>query len=342
LNTLVQSAWLLVLQRYTGQSSVTFGATVAGRPSDLPGVEEQLGLFINTLPVIASPRPEQTVADWVQQVQAKNLALREHEHTPLYDIQRWARTGGEALFDNILVFENYPMSEALQRAPDGLTFTELRNQEQAHYPLTLVIEAADVLSVRFSYDRQHFSAEAVAQLAAHFDHLLQSLSAEPSACLGELSLPVGWTQAVQAWPTTQCAHQRFEAQAAETPQAIALSLGGEQLSYDQLNQRANQLAHKLREQGVGPDVRVGLAAERSLDMIVGLLAILKAGGAYVPLDPDYPQDRLSFLMQDSGIELLLAQSHLMNGLPVPANVQCLFIEAALDGYSAENLINHTT
>ncbi|MBC3955563.1 non-ribosomal peptide synthetase [Pseudomonas triticifolii] len=342
LNTLVQSAWLLVLQRYTGQSSVTFGATVAGRPADLPGVEEQLGLFINTLPVIASPRPEQTVADWVQQVQAKNLALREHEHTPLYDIQRWARTGGEALFDNILVFENYPMSEALQRAPDGLTFSELRNQEQAHYPLTLVVEAADVLSVRFSYDRQHFNAEAVAQLAAHFDYLLHSLSAEPLACLGQLSLPVGWTQAVQVWPTEQCAHQRFEAQAARTPQAIALSLGAEQLSYEHLNRRANSLAHKLREQGVGPDVRVGLAAERSLDMIVGLLAILKAGGAYVPLDPDYPQDRLSFLMQDSGIELLLTQAAVLDRLPVPAHVQCLLLDTSLDGYSTENPINHTT
>ncbi|SHN30769.1 non-ribosomal peptide synthase domain TIGR01720/amino acid adenylation domain-containing protein [Pseudomonas asturiensis] len=342
LNTLVQSAWLLVLQRYTGQSSVTFGATVAGRPADLPGVEEQLGLFINTLPVIASPRPEQTVADWVQQVQAKNLALREHEHTPLYDIQRWARTGGEALFDTILVFENYPMSEALQRAPDGLTFSELRNQEQAHYPLTLVVEAADVLSVRFSYDRQHFNAETVAQLAAHFDCLLHNLSAEPSACLGQLSLPVDWTQTVQVWPTHQCAHQRFETQAAQTPQAIALSLGTEQLSYEQLNHRANQVAHKLREQGVGPDVRVGLAAERSLDMIVGLLAILKAGGAYVPLDPDYPQDRLSFLMQDSGIELLLTQAAVLDRLPVPANVQCLLIDASLDGYSTENLINHTT
>ncbi|EGH34390.1 non-ribosomal peptide synthase:amino acid adenylation, partial [Pseudomonas syringae pv. japonica str. M301072] len=107
------------------------------------------GLFINTLPVIASPRAEQTVADWVQQVQAKNLALREHEHTPLYDIQRWARNSGEALFDTILVFENYPVSEALQRAPDGLVFSDLRNQEQAHYPLTLVVEANEVLSVRF-------------------------------------------------------------------------------------------------------------------------------------------------------------------------------------------------
>ncbi|RMM17607.1 non-ribosomal peptide synthetase, partial [Pseudomonas syringae group genomosp. 3] len=342
LNTLVQSAWLLLLQRYTGQSSVTFGATVAGRPAELSGVEEQLGLFINTLPVIASPRSEQTVGDWVQQVQAKNIALREHEHTPLYTIQRLARHSGEALFDNILVFENYPVSEALQRSPDGLVFSDLRNQEQAHYPLTLVVEANDVLSVRFSYDRQHFSAEGILQLAAHFDHLLQCLSASATARLGELALPAVWTQTVQRYPSEHCAHQRIEAQAARTPQAIALSLGAEQLSYRQLNRRANQLAHKLREQGVGPDVRVGLAAERSLEMIVGMLAILKAGGAYVPLDPYYPQDRLSFLMQDSGIELLLTQAHLLDQLPIPAHVQTLNLADALDGYSTENPLNQTT
>ncbi|WP_044390140.1 non-ribosomal peptide synthetase [Pseudomonas syringae group genomosp. 3] len=342
LNTLVQSAWLLLLQRYTGQSSVTFGATVAGRPAELSGVEEQLGLFINTLPVIASPRSEQTVGDWVQQVQAKNIALREHEHTPLYTIQRLARHSGEALFDNILVFENYPVSEALQRAPDGLVFSDLRNQEQAHYPLTLVVEANDVLSVRFSYDRQHFSAEGILQLAAHFDHLLQCLSASATARLGELALPAVWTQTVQRYPSEHCAHQRIEAQAARTPQAIALSLGAEQLSYRQLNSRANQMAHKLREQGVGPDVRVGLAAERSLEMIVGMLAILKAGGAYVPLDPDYPQDRLSFLVHDSGIELLLTQTQLLGQLPIPAHVQTLDLADALDGYSTENPINQTS
>ncbi|MBX8487966.1 non-ribosomal peptide synthetase [Pseudomonas cichorii] len=342
LNTLVQSAWLLLLQRYTGQSSVTFGATVAGRPADLPGVEEQLGLFINTLPVIASPRPEQSVADWVQQVQAKNLALREHEHTPLYEIQRLAASGGEALFDNILVFENYPVSEALQQAPAGLAFSGLHNQEQAHYPLTLVVEAGDVLSVRFSYDRQHFAAETVAQLASHFDHLLQTLSAAPSASLGELALPTGWTQAVQAWPSAQCAHQLIETQAARAPQAIALSLGNQNLTYEALNRRANQLAHKLREQGVGPDVRVGLAVERSLEMIVGLLAILKAGGAYVPLDPDSPQERLNYLMDDSGIALLLTQDHLLASLPVPPQVKTLSLSDSLSGYADSNPLNLTT
>ncbi|EGH47661.1 non-ribosomal peptide synthase:amino acid adenylation, partial [Pseudomonas syringae pv. pisi str. 1704B] len=183
---------------------------------------------------------------------------------------------------------NYPVSEALQRAPDGLVFSDLRNQEQAHYPLTLVVEANEVLSVRFSYDRQHFSAEGILQLAAHFDHLLQSLCISPTALLGELVLPTAWTQSVQRYPSEYCAHQRIEAQAERNPQAIALSFGGEQLSYRQLNQRANQLAHKLREQGVGPDVRVGLAAERGLEMIVGLLAILKAGWRLRAAGPGLP------------------------------------------------------
>ena len=102
---------------------MAFGATVAGRPAELKGVEQQIGLFINTLPVVATPQPEQTLASWLQKVQAQNLGLREHEHTPLFEIQRWAARSGEALFDNILVFENYPVSEALEQgAPEGLRF----------------------------------------------------------------------------------------------------------------------------------------------------------------------------------------------------------------------------
>ncbi|MDR0278078.1 MAG: amino acid adenylation domain-containing protein, partial [Paucimonas sp.] len=281
LNTLVQAAWLLLLQRYTGQSSVTFGATVAGRPGELAGVEEQLGLFINTLPVVASPRPEQSVADFVQQVQAQNLALREFEHTPLYEVQRWAGWSGEALFDNILVFENYPISDALQQAaPDGLVFGDVRTEEQTHYPLTLVVNTGERLSLRISHDRRHFGERAVAQLAAHFNHLLAGLIVDPQVRLGQLALPVDEMKAVARFPGEQCIHQLIEAQAARSPQAVAVSFAGEQLTYAQLNSRANQLAHKLREQGVGPDVLVGLSIERSLDMLVGVLGILKSGGAY--------------------------------------------------------------
>ncbi|MBX8549945.1 amino acid adenylation domain-containing protein [Pseudomonas cichorii] len=354
LNTLVQSAWLLLLQRYTGQSSVTFGATVAGRPADLPGVEEQLGLFINTLPVIASPRPEQSVSDWVQQVQDKNIALREYEHTPLYEIQRLAGSGGEALFDNILVFENYPVSEALQQAsPDGLAFSGLNNQEQTHYPLTLVVNLGETLSLRLSYARQHFSEDVVTQLANHFQHLLQALVRAPAAAIGELPLLSeqeqhqilrDWNATAAGFPDEQCVQTLIEAQVLATPNAPALAFGNQQMSYGQLNARANQLAHKLRESGIGPDALVGICIERSLELVIGLLAILKAGGAYVPLDPDYPQDRLAYMLDDSGIGLLLTQTSLLQGLPVPAHVQTLCLDQEgdwLEAYSQDNPVCRT-
>ncbi|WP_054988752.1 non-ribosomal peptide synthetase, partial [Pseudomonas syringae group genomosp. 7] len=349
LNTLVQSAWLLVLQRYTGQSSVTFGATVAGRPAELPGVEEQLGLFINTLPVIASPRPEQRVADWVQQVQAKNIALREHEHTPLYEIQRWARSAGEALFDTILVFENYPVSEALQQAaPPGLGFGGLHTQEQTHYPLTLVVNLGETLSLRFSYARQSFSAQYMAQLSAHFQQVLQALVCDPQAAIGELALLNvteqqqvlrDWNATAAEFPSEHCLHSLIETQVLATPDAPALIFAGEQLSYAQLNARANQLAHRLRESGVGPDVLVGICVERSVELVIGLLAIIKAGGAYVPLDPDYPEERLAYMMQDSAIGLLLTQRALLQRLPVPPQVQSLCLDQDTDWLAACSTAN---
>ncbi|WP_337154748.1 amino acid adenylation domain-containing protein, partial [Pseudomonas protegens] len=330
-NTLVQAAWLLLLQRCTGQDTVVFGATVSGRPAELKGVEQQIGLFINTLPVVAAPLPQLSVSDWLQAVQERNLALRDFEHTPLYDVQRWAGLGGEALFDNILVFENYPVSEALEKgSPAQLQFGAVGNHEQTNYPLTLSVFVAERLSFDYSYSYQHFSGAVIRQLAEGLQQLLLAMIGNPGQCLGDLSLLSDGQRTVVEQESRRAAgqvgrdlniHQLIEAQAARTPDAVALLCAGEQLSYGQFNQRANQLAHKLIEQGVGPDVRVGIAVERGLDMIVGLLAVLKAGGAYVPLDPEYPQERLHYMMQDSGIQLLLTQSPLLerlqDGLAVP-------------------------
>ncbi|MFV3291356.1 amino acid adenylation domain-containing protein, partial [Pseudomonas sp. NY11955] len=283
-NTLVQSAWLLLLQRCTGQASVCFGATVAGRPADLPGVEEQIGLFINTLPVIGAPRAEQRVAEWIGQVQAGNLAVREFEHTPLYDVQRWAGQGGDALFDSILVFENYPVAEALQQgAPGGLRFGDVAVQEQTNYPLTLVVELGATLSMQFSHDRALWSDEAIGRLAGYFANLLQALVEQADAVIGELPMlgqteqqrmVEGWNGTQAAYPDERSIHQLIEAQVFATPDAPALVFGEQTLSYAELNRRANQLAHKLREQGVGPDVLVGIAMQRSLEMVIGLLGIV--------------------------------------------------------------------
>ncbi|MDT3233079.1 non-ribosomal peptide synthetase, partial [Pseudomonas sp. rhizo25] len=224
LNTLVQAAWLLLLQRYSAQATVAFGATVAGRPAHLPGVEQQIGLFINTLPVVATPQAEQSLGSWLQSVQALNLSLREHEHAPLYEIQRWAGRGGEALFDTILVFENYPVSEVLQRgAPDGLQFEALHTHEQTSYPLTLTVNLGDTLTLHYSYAHGHFSTAAVQRLGTHLSNLLQHMLDAAELPLAELSLLDAqehqslvhdWSSATLDYPSEQRVHQLFEAQVA--------------------------------------------------------------------------------------------------------------------------------
>ncbi|MFW9085727.1 non-ribosomal peptide synthetase [Pseudomonas sp. P2758] len=342
-NTVVQGAWLLLLQRYTGQSAVAFGATVSGRPAELPGVEQQVGLFINTLPVIAAARPEQALGAWLQALQAQNLALREYEHTPLFDIQRWAGQGGEGLFDSLLVFENYPVSQALEQgAPQGMRFGQVSSHEQTNLPLTVLVDLGETLALEFAYARQHFSADVIEQIAGQMQHLLLQFSQASAEHLisdmrlldaaQQQSVVQDWNRHSATFPQTTSLHQLIAEQARRTPQAIAVSLDEQQLTYAELNQRANRLAHALIERGVGADVLVGLAAERSLEMIVGLLAILKAGGAYLPLDPQYPAERLQYMVEDSGISLLLMQPGVLAHVALPNTVQTLLLGEEGAGY----------
>ncbi|WP_339436537.1 non-ribosomal peptide synthase/polyketide synthase [Pseudomonas sp. EL_65y_Pfl1_R32] len=344
LNTLVQSAWLLLLQHHTGQSTVAFGATVAGRPAQLRGIEQQVGLFINTLPVVATPDAQMTVSQWLQQIQAQNVRLREQEHTPLFEIQRWAGLGGEALFDSILVFENYPVSEALEQgAPSGLTFGAVHSLEQTHYPLTVLLGIGETLGLEFNYDRQAFSAAHIQRLAEHFQQVLQALAVDGDQRLATLpslassereTVLYAWNDTATDYPLHLAVHQLIEAQVVRTPDAPALVFAGQVLSYSALNRRANRLAHRLMAAGVGPDVLVGLAVERSIEMVVGLLAVLKAGGAYVPLDPEYPRDRLAYMLQDSDVKLLLTQAHLLEQLPIPTGLHSLVLEQGDEGLQA--------
>jgi amino acid adenylation domain-containing protein/non-ribosomal peptide synthase protein (TIGR01720 family) len=324
LNTVLQAAWSLLLHRYTGQDCVVFGATVAGRSAPLPGIEEQLGLFINTLPLVCAMKPEQTVSQWLGELQGLNLAMREFEHVPLYHIQGWAGQQGSALFDSLLVFENFPVAEALkQGAPAGLSFGNLHNHERTHYPLTLGIELGEGLNLDFSYDAARFSAAQVVELSANLQHLLMQLMALPDAALGALELlDVDSKKALLALSqpapvqlsTTLLVHEQIAAQAAATPNALALQVDGQSLSYVQLNTQANRLAHRLIENGAGPGSRVGLALHRGPQLIVSLLAVLKSGAAYVPLDPSYPAERLAYMIDDSRLDVLLCESGLLENV----------------------------
>nr|WP_236044168.1 non-ribosomal peptide synthetase [Pseudomonas arcuscaelestis] len=336
LNTLIQAAWAMLLQRYSGQPTVAFGATMAGRSAPLPGIEAQIGLFINTLPVVVSLSPEQSLTQVLQTLQAQNLALREHEHTPLFDIQRWAGQGGEGLFDSLLVFENYPVSAALQEgAPQGLRFTDVQTREQTSYPLTLLVAVEDRLTLQFQYAREHFSAAQVQGIGAHLSALLHGMLAAPGA-LGELPmLTAGEQQCLlldwnaSALPPAQgcCIPALIARQVQAHPEQLALIDQHRQLSYRQLEQQANRLAHHLISLGVGAEVRVGVALERSSELIVALLAVLKAGGAYVPLDPDYPTERLAYMLADSRAEVLITQASVVEALVPHAGTRIVLMQA---------------
>ena len=337
LNTLVQAAWALLLARHTGQRTVSFGATVAGRPVELPGAQQMLGLFINTLPVIATVGPSQKVGDWLRELQAQNLGAQAHEHTPLYEIQRWAGQGGQDLFDSIVVFENYPLDQALkQGAPDRLHFGEVWNREETNYPMTLSVNHGETLLLSYSHARGRFDAAGMETLARRMEELLEALAHAPGARVGDIGLrdpvrspPPELAKIADAADPGQPVHRWFEQQAALHPDATAVVCGDESLSYAQLDACANRLAHRLVALGVTPEVKVGIAVERSIEMVVGLLGILKAGGAYVPLDPDYPADRLAAMIEDSGIRLLLTQSRVAPKLP-PRNgdVHLLVLDTA--------------
>jgi amino acid adenylation domain-containing protein/non-ribosomal peptide synthase protein (TIGR01720 family) len=326
LNTLVQGAWALLLQRYTGQPTVAFGITVAGRPPDLPGVEDMLGLFINTLPLVQTPRSEQPAADWLTALQAENLALREHEQVPLYEIQRWWKRGGEPLFDSLLVFENYPVDQAIRDAAGGLRFGVPAQIDDSHYPMTLSVAFGTGLDLIFGYQAASFDGVCVERLAQHFQNLLRGLAEAPERPLGTLTLLSEEEKAmVRVWngprradpfrlPVHECIRRRAEAR----PEATALLCGAGTLSYGELERRANRLAHRLMRRGVQPEIPVGIALERSPAMIVAALAVLKAGGAYVPLDTDMPAERLGHLLESAGIGLVLVQGD--RGLECPSDL----------------------
>ena len=326
LNTLVQAAWAQLLRRHSGQAVVCFGVTVSGRPAELPGSEEMVGLFINTLPIVDAPNPQAGVGDWLRQLQDQNLALREHGWTPLYEIQRLAGHAGQTLFDSILVFENYPIDEALRRTgASGPRLGRVEHVTPTNYALAVAVFAgSERLDLEFNYDRARFDEAAVLRLRDMLHGLLERITANAERPLGDLGSSaddearriLDWSGAARlkspASHVGVVAH--IEAQAAQAPSAVAIVWADQRISYGELNARANQLARRLRRRGVGPDRLIGIALARSPEMMVALLAVLKAGGAYLPLDPDYPAERLAHMLRDSAATLVLTQSELLEPL----------------------------
>lgn len=321
INTLIQGAWALLLSRYSGEDDVLFGATVSGRPTDLPGAQSMIGLFINTLPIRVQVSETSTI-DWLRNLQARVGEIRDYEYSPLIEIQGWSDVPrGVPLFESILVFENYPIDTETLEEHGGLSLSmqNLRSFEQTNYPLTLVAGAAEQLMVKIVYDVRRFEEDTISRMLGHLRTLLESLSANPSRSVWKLPLLteterhqmlVEWHQTTEDYPSDRCVHELIEEQANQTPRDVAVVFEDEHLTYEALSRQTNQLAHYLQKRDVGPETIVAICLDRSLEMIVALLGVLKAGGAYLPLDPTNPEDRLAFMLKDSQASLVLTKAHL--------------------------------
>ena len=325
LNTVVVGAWAILLARTSREPEAVVGVTVSGRPAELPDVESMVGMLINTLPLRVPVPRDAALIEWLRGLQARQAELRRFESSPLLDVQRWAQLpGGQRVFDSYIVFDNYPMDQALRRAgsfevvPDKIA-------EPTSYPCTLVVEPAGDLTLRMLWDTTRFDRPSVERTLGHLRALLEGMArAGVDAPIGRLplvtaperALLAGWARdPVPTPPPRGLLHELFEAQAKLGPDRVAVSGDGRSLTYRELDRRANALAHRLVAHGVGPDVLVGLTAGRTVEMVVGLVAILKAGGAYVPLDPEYPRERLAFMLADAAPAVVLAEAHLASTLP---------------------------
>ncbi|WP_050886432.1 non-ribosomal peptide synthetase, partial [Bradyrhizobium sp. STM 3843] len=323
INTVVQGAWALLLGRYSDSSDVVFGVTVSGRPADLPEVERTVGLFINTLPLRVA-LPNERSEDWLRGIQARQTELTDYQYSPLAEVQRWSEVpAGTPLFESIVVFENYPDEMSAGGGERAIRMDMIRAVNRINYPLALQVAIGEAPTMKIMYDAGRFDRDAIARLAGHFARLLGEIVADPARPLSALS-PLGEDerhQVVTAFNATAVKYPQgllyepFAAQAARTPERIALRFEDATLSYGELDRRANQLAHRLQQLGVGPDVVIGVLAERSLEMVVALFGILKAGGTYLPLDPGYPAERLVYMLDDARAPVLLTQQRLVDRLP---------------------------
>jgi len=316
MNTLVQGAWAVLLSRYSGKADVVYGSTVSSRPDDLPGAESMVGLFINTLPVRVRVPDDAEVLPWLQALQAAQVEQRQFEYEPLVRIQAWSDVArGVPLFDTIVVFENYPIDERLTRPESGVQVEDVRSVERSSYLVSLTARPGERLELSALYDGERLDGSTVERILGHLTQVLDAIAAEPQRRLGEIGLLTpaealeisGWRGVVTAYPRESTVAAEFARQVAADPGKAAVVLGEDALSYAELERRANRLAQMLQGRGVGRDTRVAVCLERSFDLVVALVGVLKAGGAYVPLDPAYPRERLRFMLEDVGAQVLITE-----------------------------------
>lgn len=325
-NTFFQGAWALLLSYYSSEPEVLFGVTVAGRPTELPGVESILGLFINTLPLRVSMQPNRSLMGWLKDLLAENVRVRQYDYAPLVQMQRWSEVPrGEALFHSLFVFENAPVDRELCEGRIIFKGEEEQYRVHTNYPLTVMGWPGRELGLKISYDKRLFDADTTAHMIRHFKRLLEAMAERPTARLTDLSpltqderrqLLTEWNPIMDAAGDKESSNlsRLFEEQVEKTPEAVAVEYLEEKATYRELNRRANRVAHALIGAEVQPDTVVALLDDRGVDLLTMMLGVFKAGGAYLPFDPHHPVSRLTQVLKLSRSPVVLTSQDYLGRL----------------------------
>ncbi|MEH2354881.1 amino acid adenylation domain-containing protein [Nostoc sp.] len=345
------TAFKTLLYRYTGQTDILVGSPTANR--NRTEINSLIGFFINVLVVRTDLSGNLSFQDLLARVKSTALEAYVHQDLPfeklVEELQPSRDLSYNPLFQVMFVLQNIPIPN-LSLSDVSISYEEGYNGT-SKFDLTLFMEDSQQgLIATCEYNTDLFNADTITQMLGHFQTLLSSIVSDPKQCISELQLLtppeiqqllVEWNNTKADYPQDKCIHQLFEAQVEKTPSDIAVIFENRQLTYQELNNRANQLAHYLQQLGVKPDVIVGICVERSIEMVVGLLAIMKAGGAYMPLDPAYPKERLAFTLADSQVSVLLVDAHLVNDLPAhSAKLVCIDDSTAFADYSLKNVVSN--
>lgn len=327
------AAWQALLHRYSGETDIVIGSPIAGR--NYTETENLIGLFVNALALRTDLSGDPTFSELLERVREVALGAYAHQDLPfeklVEELQPQRNLSYNPVFQVVFALQN---GSGADLQLDGLRTTPAEIQTTtAKFDLTLdVIEKNDALLCSLEYNTDLFESDRMVRMLGHFEMLLTALVSDPAQRISaplflteteRQQLLVEWNNTQSDYPRHKSVHQLFESQAAQTPNATAVVLGDEKLSYLELNRRSNQLALYLRRQGIGPESLVGICMDRSLELVIGLLGILKAGAAYVPLDAEYPRSRLSFMLEDASVSLVLTQQRTVGSLPENSPTICL-------------------
>ncbi|WP_425430497.1 non-ribosomal peptide synthase/polyketide synthase [Chitinophaga niastensis] len=317
LNTLMQGVWAYLLYRYTNQTSIIYGVTVSGRPEDMSEVEQRVGMYINTLPLLARIEEDKSIAAFLQELQESQLQSRTYQYSGLSDIQQWTQIQGE-LMDTSITFQNFPVSEVINRKEWSLHVKDVQTHPRTNYPLTLVISVGATSRLLFSYNNDLLDTWYVERAGEHFKQVLTWIIENETGRLKDIEL---LTPEDRDYLLEVCNEQHmpvladkpflalFNEQVLMTPETAALVFEQESLSFRLLDERSNQLAKYLQQNGVGKGNLIPLCISTSPEMITGVLGILKSGAAYVPIDPDYPLEKISYILKDVGATVIVGDKY---------------------------------